>query len=396
MAASVHPVLRVEGRVNGFRFSGYWMASVTLLAAITTGCYVEPLPPPVSYREDFGGAMLPFSVTGEALDGGLALHIRPGLCRQVAYQAGYPPRVTREYQCRHPIAGVRIDFTLGGLGSFYAFAPADGEIHHPISDAQAADLMPGDIASFFIGPQPVGQLTLLPVVEAAMARRRTPTAEPPPRIELPHEPTGATARPQATACDDADMSGSLAPGEHRIFVTHQTSPILPVFTLKNESSTSNFDVAAFSDSSLTTRLVSGEHTGTSTELIVARLPTDEGYVFTSVINAGTIPATFHLYCHSVNIAADFGTAFFETTVAAALGKLSSDPSDTPEQSRDKGRVIAAIISAVEQKDAAGIAKDVIINELTTRLHELIGYGFVGDLAVNTGVGVVRDIFRDYP
>ena len=390
------------------------VAVAFLASALAAGCTIEA-ENPVRYQEDFAGAPSPFVVQGQASDGRITIQLRPGLCRQIAMGDGLPPKVVREYPCRYPVANVRLSFTVPHAGSGSGMTDPTGQMTIFVPDRQTLGLGATDVATVFSRNQVVAQIGLGPLFVAANARLQArltpppplpderegnpPSPPPPPPRPLPSPPPPVDQAPKtmvAIDCENANLVDTIGPGELRAFQTPQTDFVLPVFTLKNESGRSDFDIYAFGDSALKHRIAAGTHNGPGTELIIARSEQSVGEVYAIVKNVGPEPATFHLFCHSVDLAKTAVVAGLETLAQTALGAAVSNDSDSQDQRRNKSRAIAATVSAIEKQDLVEVGKDVAINEITMRLHEELGYDAFGDFVVNLAVSTVREIFHDFP
>jgi hypothetical protein len=205
----------------------------------------------------------------------------------------------------------------------------------------------------------------------------------------------STARADDTTCETGySYSAFISAGATRTFKFWESRKALPVFTLKNDSAASDFDIYVHGDSARLRLIAKGIRGGTKTELLTPSRG-ESGYLYITVKNDGSEWARYRLYCHEVDFEQIGKRVLVETAAQAFLEWLVTDDSSTTEQQRDASRGAALAMSVLQNKDLASVGKDMAINELTMRLRQELGYGFGGDLAVNFGIAVVRDVFRYY-
>jgi hypothetical protein len=156
-----------------------------------------------------------------------------------------------------------------------------------------------------------------------------------------------------------------------------------VFTLKNNSGRSDFDIYVY-DSSNGQLLAKGRNSGTQTELVVTQPVGVNKYAYIKVINYGSRTSQYHFYANYVNPANKF------------LIALAQVPFCNPEQNdKTSSRVFTTISSILQGNDFGGVAKDVLINEVTMEMRNQFGYGCTGEFMVNWGVSMVRGFLRNY-
>lgn len=196
----------------------------------------------------------------------------------------------------------------------------------------------------------------------------------------------------ALADDYVDVS--LAPNEYTTFTWSPDTEgwKIVVFTLKHQYANSDFDIAIVDKSGNLLSL--GENSGTNTELLILS-PEDGQSLDILVKNMGYTSASYVLYAKEVNLAEKAGEVFAQTVIQALIENLikaAFNIDDDSESERNVGRASTVIMSILNEHNLAETSADFIINELTMRLREELGYGFWGTFAVNYAVSIVSDVY----
>ncbi|WP_414621597.1 hypothetical protein [Calothrix sp. CCY 0018] len=156
-----------------------------------------------------------------------------------------------------------------------------------------------------------------------------------------------------------------------------------VFTLKNSSGRSDFDIFVY-DSSNGKLLYKKDKLGTQTELVVTQLFTENKDVIIKVVNYGSQTSRYKLYANYVNPATKF------------LIAVAGVPFCNPERNdKTSSRIFTSLSSILQGKDVGGVAKDVLINEVTMEMRNQFGYGCTGEFMVNWGVSIFKGFLRNY-
>ena len=156
-----------------------------------------------------------------------------------------------------------------------------------------------------------------------------------------------------------------------------------VFTLKNSSGRSDFDIFVY-DSSNGKLLSKEDNLGTQTELVVTQLFTENKDVIIKVVNYGSQTSRYKLYANYVNPATKF--------LIAVAGVPFCNPEGNDKIS---SRIFTSLSSILQGKDVGGVAKDVLINEVTMEMRNQFGYGCTGEFMVNWGVSIFKGFLRNY-
>lgn len=175
-----------------------------------------------------------------------------------------------------------------------------------------------------------------------------------------------------------------------------------VFTLKNKSKSSDFDIYIYSNESRTYLLKSGVNSGTTTELITVPVENYGRYVYIKIHNDGYSSSKYNLYPHFV----DFGKKGEEALIEASaqylieeslkwLFGIEENSDNYNEQDRNVGRASTLILSTLKGDSLGEMAKSSVVNEITTKLRDEFGYGFWGDLLVNYAIGIVDETYKNY-
>ncbi|MGB3649624.1 MAG: hypothetical protein WBA41_00120 [Rivularia sp. (in: cyanobacteria)] len=158
-----------------------------------------------------------------------------------------------------------------------------------------------------------------------------------------------------------------------------------VFTLKNHSGRSDFDIFVY-DSSNGKLLTEGKSYGRKTELVVTQPVGRDRYAYIKVFNYGSQTSRYQLYANYVNPATKFFIALAQVPFCSSAQNIND---------RTSSRVITGISSMLQGSDFGGVARDVFINELTMEMRKQFGYGCAGEFVVNWGVSMVKGFYRNY-
>jgi hypothetical protein len=185
----------------------------------------------------------------------------------------------------------------------------------------------------------------------------------------------------------------LSPGESAYYWDRGLNSGLAVYTLKHESGDSDFDIF-IKDSGRKTLLRSGTNGGKNSELLVLPTSTTGDWLFLEVKNVGSRVATYNLYPRKIGFAEQFGQAFkaaiFQGIIKWAIG------AENEESSANASRFATAFTSLMVNRNLASVAKDVVINEITTRIQRELGLkGFWADVANNFVAGTIGEVYEDY-
>lgn len=158
-----------------------------------------------------------------------------------------------------------------------------------------------------------------------------------------------------------------------------------VFTLKNHSLRSDFDIYIY-DSSNGKLLSKKDELGTQTELVIAPFFTQNKDVIIKVVNYGSQTSRYKLYANYVNPANKF-------LIALAGFPFCSSAQNVDD--RASARVFTTMSSILQGNSFGGVAKDVLINEVTMEMRKQFGYGCMGEVMVNWGVSMFKGFLRNY-
>ncbi len=161
-----------------------------------------------------------------------------------------------------------------------------------------------------------------------------------------------------------------------------------VFTLKNDSRRSDFDIYVYEYSGDFKLVNKGENQGSNTELVVTPISSEDKYAYIKIVNYGPQPSQYNLYANYVSPANKFAIALAETALVCSLER--EDISN-----RTNSRVITGISSILQGNNLGGLAQDLLINEVTDTMRNQFGYGCIGDFAVNWSVSIFSGFFRNY-
>lgn len=198
-----------------------------------------------------------------------------------------------------------------------------------------------------------------------------------------------------TIYSDYGYGETLAGGNTRYYQYYISSDQMAVFTLKNLSYSSDFDIYIYRDSDMKNLIGKGSNNGTTTELELIGQESYGRYVYIKVKNYGEDHASFRLYAHEIDFVQILTDSLVETAAVSLLKALLSSDDDSEEDARNKGRAATAIFSALSGKNLGEIGEELLINEVTTTIQEELGYGFWGDYAVSCATSFIRKIYKYY-
>lgn len=177
---------------------------------------------------------------------------------------------------------------------------------------------------------------------------------------------------------------------------------LGVFTLKNTSNSSDFDIYVYSSESMSYRLDAGTNSGTSTELVTVPIESYGRYIYIKIVNSGNYSSTYNFYPHFVDFAKKGEEALVEASAQYLIEEglkwlfdIKTTDNNYDQNDKDVGRASAIIMSTLKGDDLGSMTKSVVINELTTALRDEFGYGFWGNLLVNYAIGITDDVYKNY-
>lgn len=195
---------------------------------------------------------------------------------------------------------------------------------------------------------------------------------------------------------------TLNPGGYSLWKCWVPANQMPVFTLKNQSRKSDFDLFLFNDQSLKYKIQEGVKSGTTTELILGNTHSSDRYIYILVKNTGDRTSEYHFQHHDIDLAEKFGIAFRDASAQYVIEEglkwlfdVKETDKDYKEKDRNVSRASNLIVSSLNKENLGGSAKNLVINEITSELREAFGYGFWGNLLVNYGILVVTDVYRNY-
>ncbi len=184
----------------------------------------------------------------------------------------------------------------------------------------------------------------------------------------------------------------LSPGESAYYWDRGLNSGLAVYTLKHESGDSDFDI--FIKDSRKTLLRSGTNGGKNSELLVLPTSTTGDWLFLEIKNVGSRVATYNLYPRKIGFAEQFMQAF-KVSILHGIIKWAMG-AETEEGRANAGRVATVFTSLMVNRNLASVAKDVVINEITTRIQRELGLnGFWADVANNFVAGTIGEVYEDY-
>ncbi len=160
---------------------------------------------------------------------------------------------------------------------------------------------------------------------------------------------------------------------------------LGVFTLKNNSRRSNFDI--FVSDKNSKMLGQGLSPGVQTELVVTPIYGRDRYAYIRIINRGSQASQYQLY-------ANYVSPFNKFAIELAKTVITCNP-NTKNDDSNFSRVMTTLSGIIQGSSFANLTLDLIINEFTNSMRKQFGYGCTGDFMVNWGVSMVRGIYRNY-
>lgn len=159
-----------------------------------------------------------------------------------------------------------------------------------------------------------------------------------------------------------------------------------VFTLKNSSRQSDFDIYVFNYESGWKLLDQGENSGLDTELIVIPPSLEAKYAYIKIVNVGSRPSEYNFY-------ANYVSPLNRITRALLTTGLTCD--ENPSKSKVNSRAVTAITSVLQGKDIGGLTQDMLINEISNEMRDQVGYGCTGDFMVNSTISIIKGFYRNY-
>ncbi len=179
------------------------------------------------------------------------------------------------------------------------------------------------------------------------------------------------------------------------YYVHQNN--MPVFTLKHKTGQADFDLAVYSDSSLSNQISSSTSSGTATEMLTLSIDNYGRYLYAKVTNYSNSSATYALYTKQVDFASKLGEVMAETAAVALIGWaikgiLGIEDNSSETTQNNVGRASTTIMSMLQGKRLAGTSRDLLINEVK---RELVGDGIISDFTVNYAVSIIDEIYEHY-
>lgn len=163
-----------------------------------------------------------------------------------------------------------------------------------------------------------------------------------------------------------------------------------VFTLKNNSGKSDFDISAYKYDGDWQLIDKQNTTGTQTELIIVQPSNIDRYIYLEIVNYGSVSSEYRFY-------ADHVSPFNKFLLAAAKALITSGfDAEENISERDASRIVTGILSLFEGNGLTGVTKDLVINEVTAEMREQFGYGAMGDFIVDWSVSIVSGFYKNYP
>jgi hypothetical protein len=160
---------------------------------------------------------------------------------------------------------------------------------------------------------------------------------------------------------------------------------LGVFTLKNNSGRSDFDIFLYEGNGR--QIAQGINNGTQTELLTTPLLSQDRYIYLRVINRGSQTSRYHLYANYISPINRFGIELAKTALLCNPNQNNSN--------QNLSRGITVLSSIVQGESLGNLALNLAISELTDNMRKQFGYGCAGDLMVNWGVSMVQGVYRNY-
>jgi hypothetical protein len=205
-----------------------------------------------------------------------------------------------------------------------------------------------------------------------------------------------------TKIDDRYYYGiGLRKGESACYSYKIKSGKFPVFTLKQDGfSNADFDIYIYDYSDFSSLLKKGIKNGSKTELITLTPQNSLNYVYIKIKNEGRAYGKYKFYTHSIDIKDKIAETLVKSVIQSGIELVIKEAFDIKSTSsntskRNVTRTSTAIISYLSNKNFADTSVDLMINEVTTTIREIFGYGFLGKLFVNFSISVVRDVYRYY-
>ncbi len=187
--------------------------------------------------------------------------------------------------------------------------------------------------------------------------------------------------------NDRYYSQTLNPQGVAYFQYQVPAHTFGVFTLKNRSSRSDFDIYVYDSSG--NLLVKGERSGVQTELVTTPSFSSNDYAYIQIVNYGSQASEYQFYANYVSPFNRFLIALAETSLICR-----GEAEGTRNQA--SSRVVTGISSILQGNDLAGVSKDLLVNELLSAIRNQFGYGCMGDFVANWGASTFMGVLRNYP
>lgn len=194
--------------------------------------------------------------------------------------------------------------------------------------------------------------------------------------------------------------GTLSSGEFMYWKYYIPAGTIPVFTLKNESSSSDFDIYIYSDQSHNSVINSGTNSGVTNELVLLPFYDYDKYVYIKVENDGNYRSTYNLYAHYIDFLELGEQIFIDASAQYLLEEGLKWLLDIEEEyddvdDYDFSNAFSLILSGLKGENLTNISKNFQINKITGELRKEFGYGFWGDFLVNYGIKVFDEVYKYY-
>ncbi|MFT5890437.1 MAG: hypothetical protein ACI9Y7_000529 [Dokdonia sp.] len=174
---------------------------------------------------------------------------------------------------------------------------------------------------------------------------------------------------------------TLVPNQYSYWKYYIPSGSEAIFTLKNKSSTSNFDIYIYSDENYKSLIKSGVNSGIRTELISMPSKVYNRYVYIKLKNNGNVNSIYNLHAHFLDFEEIIGEAFVEAgaqyLIEGALKSLFGIEDNDHKSDSEKyvSRASSLILSYMKNENLGATSKNLAINELQSELRSAFGYGF---------------------
>jgi hypothetical protein len=189
----------------------------------------------------------------------------------------------------------------------------------------------------------------------------------------------------------------LSKGDSACYQYYVSSGNMPVFTLKHQNGQADFDLAVYSDSSMTREIGSGTSPGIASELVTLSSENSGQSLYVKVTNHSHDWGTYQLYAEQVDFGSKIGEVLAETATEAVIewgikALFGIDDTSNEDSQKNVGRASSAIMSMLQGKNLANTSRDLLIGEVK---REMVGDGFISDFAVNYAISIIDDIYKHY-